>query len=60
MEMVTDEAKSIEKTTSPEAESAEGNPYSVDLRVIKWMQKSKFIAHTHRRCLAHAWTFPGK
>ena len=46
MEMETDEAKSIEKTTSPEAESAEGSPYSVDLRVIKWMQKSKFIVHT--------------
>ena len=57
MEMETDDAKSMEKTTSPEAESAEGSPYSVDLRVITWMQQSKFIVHTHRFYFAHAWNF---
>eukprot|EP00973_Karenia_brevis_P057805 8044847-Karenia_brevis.AAC.1 len=33
--METDEARSIEKTTSAEAEWAEGSPYSVNLRDLR-------------------------
>ena len=46
MDIESENAMTIQKTILPETETADGGPYSVDLRVIEWMQKSKFIVHT--------------